>query len=94
MKRTTIMVEEAAYAELEEYARRDGVPTARLVREAMERYLTERERTTEPRPLPAFVGVLQGGGEAIAGRDEDLLAEIVDELYRTEVRGETTSERS
>ena len=88
MKRTTIMVDEAVYADLEDYARRDGVPTARLVREAMERYVSERERDAQPRPLPDFVGMFEGDGQPFAERDEEILAEIADEIYRTEVRGE------
>jgi hypothetical protein len=60
VKRTTVMLPEATYAELEEFARRDGVPTAHLVREAMEQYVTTREErdSARPRTLPAFVGML------------------------------------
>lgn len=93
MKRTTILVEEAVYAELEAYAHRDGVPTAHLVREAMERYVAEREKTAEPQPLPPFVGMFEGTGESIASRDEELLPELADEIYRTEVRGEPKPQR-
>jgi hypothetical protein len=93
MKRTTIMVDEGTYGDLEEYARRDGVPTARLIREAMERYVTERERHSERRPLPDFVGALKGGGEPIAGKTREIIAEVMDEVYRTEVRGEPKAKR-
>lgn len=60
MKRTTVMLDEGAYAELESYARRDGVSTGHLIREAMERYLTDRERreAAAPVPLPSFVGAV------------------------------------
>jgi hypothetical protein len=90
MKRTTIMVDEGTYADLEEYARRDGVPTARLIREAMERYVTERERQAEAQPLPDFVGKLTGGGEPIAGKVDEYVGEALDEVYWTEVRGRPT----
>jgi hypothetical protein len=60
MKRTTVMLDEGAYAELEAYARRDGVSTGRLIRDAMELYLTDRERrdADAPSPLPSFVGAV------------------------------------
>ncbi len=42
MKRTTVMLDEGAHAELEAVARRDGVSRGRLIRDAMERYLADR----------------------------------------------------
>lgn len=54
------MLDEGAYAELESYARRDGVSAGHLIREAMELYLSERERRDAgaPNPLPSFVGMV------------------------------------
>ncbi|MFN8517898.1 MAG: ribbon-helix-helix protein, CopG family [Chloroflexota bacterium] len=75
MKRTTVMLDEAAYAELESYARRDGLSTGRLIRDAMELYLTERERQDAgaPTPLPSFVGMVDD--PSVQGEDvEDFLA--------------------
>jgi len=75
MKRTTVMLDEGVYAELESYARRDGVSTGRLIREAMELYLSERERLEggAPNPLPSFVGAIDDPD--IQGTDvEDFLA--------------------
>lgn len=75
MKRTTVMVDERAYAELEAYARRDGVSTGHLIREAMERYVTDRERRDvgAPNPLPSFVGMVDD--LSVQGEDvEDFLA--------------------
>jgi hypothetical protein len=86
------MVDEATCADLEDYARRDGGPTLRLIREAMERYLAEREREVSPQPLPDFVGALKGGGGSIAGKTKGIIAEAMDEVYRTEVRGEPKTE--
>src|SRR6266404_3646162 len=75
MKRITTSVEPATYAALEDLARRDGVSTSHLLREAMERYVTERDQTLEPSPLPDWVGTLEGDGRPFAERDEVLLDE-------------------
>lgn len=68
------MLDEAAYAELEAYARRDGVSTGHLIREAMERYVADRERQDvgAPNPLPSFVGMVDD--PSVQGEDvEDFL---------------------
>jgi predicted transcriptional regulator len=75
MKRITTSVEPATYAALEDLARRDGVSTSHLLREAMARYVTERDQTLEPSPLPEWVGSLEGDGRPFAERDEELLDE-------------------
>lgn len=55
------MVDQATYADLEEFARQDGVSTAHLIREAMDRYVTAREdRPGMPPELPAFAGIFSG----------------------------------
>jgi hypothetical protein len=84
MKRITTSVEPATYAALEDLARRDGVSTSHLLREAMERYVTERDQTLEPSPLPEWVGTLEGDGRPFAERDEELL----DELWAAELEGQ------
>jgi hypothetical protein len=88
MKRITTTVDPATYARLDDLARHDGVPTARLIREAMERYVTDREAALEPSPLPDWVGMIEGDGEPFAERIDEILAEYADEMYRTEVLGE------
>lgn len=88
MKRITTTVDPSTYGLLEDLARRDGVATARLVRDAMERYVADRQREMEPLPLPDWVGMFEGDGEAFAERDEEILGEVADEVYRTEVVGE------
>jgi hypothetical protein len=88
MKRITTTVDPSTYGLLEDLARRDGVATARLVRDAMERYVSDRQREMEPLPLPDWVGMFQGDGEPFAERAEELLGEITAEVYRTEVLGE------
>jgi hypothetical protein len=71
MKRTTIMVDQALLAELERLARRQGRPTAHLIRESLERYVTD-ARGDEEHQLPAFVGIGEGPGD-VAARDEEIL---------------------
>jgi hypothetical protein len=73
MQRITTNVERSVYARLEDLARRRDVPVAHLVREAMERYVTEQETTLGPEPLPDWVGMLEGPGDAFASRDEEVL---------------------
>jgi predicted transcriptional regulator len=76
MKRITTSVDPSIYHRLDELARHDGVSTSHLLREAMERYVTEREEALEAVPLPSWVGMLEGGdGQPWAERDEELLAE-------------------
>jgi len=70
MKRTTILADPAVMTELEYLAREDGVPTSRLIREAL---------ATGKRKLPSFVGIGHGGGEDVAGRAHEILR---DELPR------------
>ena len=89
MKRITTTVDPSTYGLLEDLAHRDGVATARLVREAMERYVAERLREMEPLPLPDWVGMFDGDEAPISDRVDELLAEVADEVYRTEVLGES-----
>jgi len=88
MKRITTTVDTTTYGLLEDLAHRDGVATARLVREAMERYVTDRQRDLEPPPLPGCVGMFHGDGEPFAERAEEILGEIADEALQAHVRGE------
>ncbi len=55
--------------ELERLARRAGRPTAHLIREAMERYVTTE---SQPRDLPGFAGIGHGPGD-VAERAEQIL---------------------
>lgn len=75
MQRITTNVEEGVYARLEDLARRRDVPTAHLIREALERYVTDLEARLEPEPLPDWVGMLEGPGGPYAERDEEILEE-------------------
>ncbi len=75
MQRITTNVGSEVYARLEDLARRRRVPTARVIREALERYVTDEEAAREPEPLPEWVGMLEGPGGPWAERDEEVLRE-------------------
>jgi hypothetical protein len=81
MQRITTNVDEGVYARLEDLARRRAIPTAHVIREALERYVSEQEAQREPEPLPGWVGMLEGPGGPYAERDEAILETAwVDEL--------------
>ena len=71
MKRTTIMVDESVLAELDRLARRQRRPTAHLIRESLEKYVSN-ARLMEGTTLPAFVGIGDGPGD-VAENDEAIL---------------------
>lgn len=73
MQRITTNVESGVYARLEDLARRRRVPTARVIREALERYVTDEEAARQPEALPRWVGMLEGPGGSWAERDEEAL---------------------
>jgi len=52
MQRITTNVEPHVYARLADLARHRAVPTSRLIREALESYVSEQEALLEPEPLP------------------------------------------
>ena len=71
MKRTTIMVDESVLAELDRLARRQRRPTAHLIRESLEKYVSN-ARLMEGTTLPAFVGIGEGPGD-VAENDEVII---------------------
>jgi hypothetical protein len=84
MRRTSILVDPRVMTELEQLAKRDGQPTAHLIREAMERYVAARREDEEPRALPGFVGIGQGPGDVAERAEEILEAELPEHLDPTE----------
>lgn len=70
MKRTTIFVPEALERDLQLYARREGKPTAAVVREAVAEYLAGHQTTGR---LPSFTGAFDSGRSDTAERHEALL---------------------
>jgi metal-responsive CopG/Arc/MetJ family transcriptional regulator len=61
MRRTSILLDPGLLAELERISRREGRPTAHVIREALERYVAA--HAGEERKLPAFVGLGRGPEE-------------------------------
>lgn len=70
MKRTTIFVPEALERDLQLYARRKGLPTAAVVREALAAYLAQEQPITK---LPSFAAAFDSGFTDTAERQEELL---------------------
>ena len=69
MKRTTVFVPEALERDLQLYARRQGKPTAAIVREALAAYLAR-----GPAPeLPSFTGAFDSGHTDTAERHDALI---------------------
>ena len=66
MKRTTIFVPEALERDLQLYARREGKPTAAIVREALAAYIAERPAAD----LPSFTGAFDSGHSDTAKHEE------------------------
>jgi Ribbon-helix-helix protein, copG family len=60
MRRTSILLDPGLLAELERIARRQGRPTAHVIREALEQRVAA--EAAESRSLPGFVGLAQGPG--------------------------------
>ncbi len=58
MRRTSILLDPGLLAELERLARRQGRPTAHIIREALDRYVSE--QAEQRRELPEFVGMGRG----------------------------------
>jgi predicted transcriptional regulator len=61
MRRTSILLDPGLLAELERLGRRQGRPTAHVIRAALERYVAAEEE--EKAPLPGFIGIGRGPGD-------------------------------
>lgn len=70
MKRTTIFVPEALERDLQLYARREGKPTAAVVREALAAYVAQKRPATE---MPSFAAAFDSGFTDTAERHEEIL---------------------
>ena len=75
MKRTTIFVPESLERDLQLYAKREGLPMAAVVREAVEVYLVSRRLSGV---VPTFTGVGASGRSDIAEKHEAMLFRDLD----------------
>jgi hypothetical protein len=71
MKRTTIFLREEIEGDLRAIARRQGLPVAEVVREALDEYVSRAKK--RPAASPGFVGIGASGRRDVAGRHEELL---------------------
>jgi hypothetical protein len=70
MKRTTIFVPEALERDLQLYARREGKPTAAVVREALAAYIAQKGTA---QALPSFAAAFDSGHSDTADQHEEIL---------------------
>ena len=70
MKRTTIFADENMLDSLKEIARMEDISIAEVIRQALNRFIADRQRTKR---LPSILGIGQSGRKDIAERFEELL---------------------
>jgi predicted transcriptional regulator len=70
MKRTTIFVPEALERDLQLCARREGKPTAAVVREALAAYIAQKGTA---QALPSFAAAFESGRSDTADQHEEVL---------------------
>ncbi len=70
MKRTTIFADESMLDALKEIARREDVSIAEVIRQALNRYIADRQSNER---LPLILGIGQSGRKDVAERFEELL---------------------
>lgn len=87
MKRTTVMMDELTYEQLQALARRKHTTTSLLIREAVARYVVA-ESTTEQSPLEDLIGLFEGPAEPLGERTEEIFAAAMDE--KASRRGDDT----
>jgi hypothetical protein len=64
-----------------------------VIREALERYVSDQEALLGPGPLPDWVGMLEGPGGPYAEQDEDLLDEGWADVLEPSTRDAAGAER-
>jgi hypothetical protein len=75
MKRTTIFIPEDLERDVQLYARREGKPTAAIVREALAAYIAGKSPSSG---LPSFAGAFDSGHTDTAERHEEILFRNLD----------------
>ena len=68
MRRTSILLDPGLLAELERIARRQTRPTAHVIRDALEQYVSGQHAAQQA--LPGFVGLGHGNGNGDEGTVE------------------------
>lgn len=71
MKRTTIFIDEAVLGRLRRFAKREGISSAAVVREAVATYLETQE--SEKRGVPKLAGRFESGHTDTSERVDELL---------------------
>ncbi len=70
MKRTTIFADESMLDALKEIARGEDVSIAEVIRQALNRFIADRQRNKR---LPSILGIGQSGRKDVSERFEELL---------------------
>ena len=70
MKRTTIFADESMLDALKEIARMEGLSIAEVIRQALNRFIADRQRNKR---LPSILGIGQSGRKDVSERFEELL---------------------
>jgi len=70
MKRTTIFTDESMLEAIKEIARMEDVSIAEVIRQALNRFIADRQRT---KMLPSILGIGQSGRKDVSERFEELL---------------------
>ena len=81
MKRTTVKIPDELDARLRHEARRRGVTISALTREALEAHLGAGGEAGRRRRKLRAAGSVRSGGENVAARVEEILAEEADAIY-------------
>jgi predicted transcriptional regulator len=91
MKRTTVMLDEETYEQLKSMAKRKGVSSGTMLREAVATYVaTANAGQTAAGPLDALIGMFDLGEDDVAARDEEILkATLGKDLPPRSARDET-----
>lgn len=70
MKRTTIFADEKLLNDLKRIADEEGISTAESIRQALERFVTQRQKS---RKEISFIGIGRSGRKDVSERFEELL---------------------
>ena len=80
MKRTTVMMDELTYEQLQVIARRKRTQSSKLIREAVTRYVVE-ENQASTSPLEPLIGMFDGPATDLGARTKEIFAEVMDKKF-------------